>query len=121
MYAMRTIGIDCSDQATWDRWFGDGREAILRNKIPCGLIAGEDDGIFSLESTQKLKEMMEIPNKLYHVIKGVGHLPMLEKGDEVLAILQDFLCNYSGGLVCMDRPAKSVEENEHQTFQVKSK
>ena len=60
--------------------------------------------------------MKEIPDELYHVIKGVGHLPMLEKGDEVLAILHDFLCNYSGGLVCMDRPAKSEEENEHQTF-----
>ena len=100
MYAMHTIGIDCSDQATWDHWFGDSRVASLRNKIRCGLIA---DGIFSLTSTQKLKEMMEIPDELYHVIKGVGHLPVQEKGDEVLAILQDFLCNFSGGLVCMDR------------------
>ncbi len=109
MYAMKTIGIDCSDQPKWTRWLEDGRQAVVGNKIPCALIVGEYDGIFSLESTERLKEMMEIPDKMYHVIKGVGHLPMLEKGEEVLAILQDFLCNFSGSLECVDRTNETVK------------
>lgn len=81
----------------------------MENKIPCALIVGEHDGVFSLESSMRLKEMMEIPDKMYHVIEGVGHLPMLEKGEEVMAIVQDFLCNYSGSLECVDRTNKNHE------------
>lgn len=43
-----------------------------------------------------MKALFEIPDDQYHVIEGVGHIPMLEKGEEVGQILIDFLCLNSG-------------------------
>ena len=43
-----------------------------------------------------MKTLFEIPDDQYHVIEGVGHIPMLEKGEEVGQILIDFLCLNSG-------------------------
>ena len=91
MYAMRTIGLNICDQTVWDGWLENGKQALVENNVPRCLVAGEYDGVFNLTSTQQLKEQFDIPDQLHHVIAGVGHLPMLEKGEEVSMLLQNFL------------------------------
>ena len=99
MYTMRTIGVDTSKQSSWDGWLEGGKEALVGHEIPRALIAGEEDGIFSVDSCKKLKRMFDIPDESFHIVKGSGHLPMLEKPEEVSQILRDFLC--SGALQCI--------------------
>ena len=106
MYAMRTIGSDCSSQSAWKAWLEGGRQALAAANIPCCLVTGEYDGIFSSESSLRFKEMLGVSDDMYHEIEGVGHLPMVEKGDEVAAILRDFLCNNSGELECVERSSR---------------
>lgn len=103
MYAMRTIGINCSDQVAWDRWLEDGRQVVVANKVPRYLVAGEHDGVFDLTSSKKLKELFEIPDDCYYIVRDVGHIPMLEKAEEVGGLLQDFLCQHLGVLESVDR------------------
>ena len=98
MYTMRTIGVDTSSQASWDRWLDEGKEVLVGNNIPRVLIAGEEDGVFNPGNCKKLKEKFEIADECYHVLEGAGHLPMLETPEEVSRILIDFLC--SGELQC---------------------
>lgn len=99
---MRTIGIDCSNQTTWTRWLGDGRQVLIGNNIPRALISGDQDGVFNLKSSEDLKKWFEIPDEAYHVIEGVGNVPMLERGEEVVQIMVDFLCHQSSSLHCLE-------------------
>ena len=96
---MKTIGLDCCNQATWDRWLQDGKETLVGSNVPCALISGEEDNVFNLERSKKLKDMFEVPDSNYHVIKGVGHLPMLERGDEVAEIVKNFLFYHSSKML----------------------
>jgi len=79
---------------------------MAAGSIPCCLVAGEYDGVFSEESSRKLKEMLGVSDEMYHVIEGVGHLPMVERGEEVAAILRNFLCHNSGELECVERSSR---------------
>lgn len=101
MYAMRTIGLDCSNQTTWDHWLDDGKAVLVGHNIPRTLVSGDEDGVFSLESARKLKQRFEIADEHYHVSGETGHLPMLERGEEVAQIVADFLCNSSEVLECI--------------------
>ena len=91
MYTMRTIGLDCSNQATWDHWLQDGRQVLVGSDVPRVLISGDQDGVFNLDSSKLLKEHFEIADEHYHVVEGVGHIPMLERGEEVSQIVVNFL------------------------------
>ncbi len=103
MYTIKTIALDCSDQERWSRWLSEGRTGLVGTKVPCALVAGELDKVFSVEETGKLAKMMKIPKNCYHVIKGAGHLPILEQSEEVSFLLRDFLIRSSGRLQCMNR------------------
>jgi pimeloyl-ACP methyl ester carboxylesterase len=102
---MRTIGRDTSSQSSWDSWLEAGKEAVLQQNIPLAMVVGDEDGVFNTENSKKFKQMFEIPDESYHTLEGVGHLPMLEKAEEVSQILFDFLC--SGLLECVQRPNSS--------------
>lgn len=96
MYTMRTIGRDCSDQDRWDGWLEEGRGALLTEPepgaIPRVLIMGSEDGCFSRDSAEALKQLFRIPDERFHLVEGAGHIPMLEGGgEEVYRILKDFL------------------------------
>lgn len=110
MYMMRTVGLDNSSQAMWDRWLDEGKEALVGNNIPRVLVEGEEDGIFSLESCEKLKKRFEIADDCYHVLEGTGHLPMLDRAEEVSRILIDFLCSGLQALQCVGTKDKNPEE-----------
>ena len=43
------------------------------------------------------------------MLEGVGHIPMLERGEEVAQIVMDFLCFSSGGLLCLTRQSSEPE------------
>lgn len=103
MYTMKTIGLDVSSQASWDRWLEDGRQVLAGKDIPCLLISGDEDGLFSVESAKKLRLRFEMPKEAHLVLEGVGHIPMLERGEEVGQLLIDFLCKSSGTLGVVKR------------------
>lgn len=98
MYAMKVIGNDCSSQEAWSEWLEKGRQALTAAKIPRMMITGDSDGTFSVESVSKVKSILEMPEDCFHVVKDAGHLPMLEKPEEVAQVIRTFLSNYSTGL-----------------------
>jgi len=53
------------------------------------IVHNEFDGFFSLEEAQYLKE--HIPHAKLQIIKGVGHMSLLEKPDEMAQIVAKFL------------------------------
>ena len=92
MYAMRTIGKDCSNQERWDGWLEEARGALMEQDIPCVLIMGSEDSCFSQDAARALKQLFQIPDERFHLVEGAGHIPMLEgSGKEVYRILKDFL------------------------------
>lgn len=92
---MKTIGQDVSSQALWDRWLEDGRQVITGGGVPSLLISGDEDGVFSVASAEKLRRSFEMPKEAHHVLEGVGHIPMLEQGEKVGQLILDFFCNNS--------------------------
>ena len=91
MYVMKVVGLDCSDSARWETWLQEGKEVVVREKIPVVIIAGEGDGVFPPDTCQSLSQFFELPDSSFHVIPGVGHLAMLEKPDAVTSILREFI------------------------------
>ncbi len=112
MYMMKTIGLDCSNQATWNHWLEDGKQVLVGHSIPRALISGDEDGVFPAQSAQTLKRRFEIPDAEFHMLEGVGHIPMLERGEEVAQIIMDFLCLSSGVLECLDRHSRNSSGSE---------
>lgn len=72
----------------------------MGSDVPRVLISGDQDGVFDLDSSKTLKQHFEIANEHYHVVEGVGHIPMLERGKEVSQIVVNFLCQ---SLMCLVR------------------
>ena len=91
MYMMKVILQDCSDQDLWDTWLSDASEILVSANTPRVLICGDDDGIFPLERCNGVKRALQISDECFHVVREAGHLPMIEKPNEVLQILKDML------------------------------
>jgi pimeloyl-ACP methyl ester carboxylesterase len=91
MYVMRVIGSDCSDIVRWSQWLDEGREGIGNDGIIFALIAGEDDGMFSVEDCRQLFNSISQNSNMFHVIKGTGHLSMMEKSESINAIIRDVI------------------------------
>ena len=109
MYVMKVIGNDCSSQESWSEWLEKGKQALKAAKIPRMLISGDSDGIFSVESVTQVKDLFEVPDNSFHIVKEAGHLPMLEKPEEVVQVVRTFLCNQTTCLLCI--PKTEVSEN----------
>lgn len=92
MYMMRVIGTGCSNQDQWTQWLQHGKEGIA-NEIPLMLIIGEEDGVFSTESSSQLVDFFGIDNKMFHVVSGASHLLMLEKPDVINEHITNFIEN----------------------------
>ena len=67
-------------------WTSDGRLGALRR--PALVICGEDDGMVPPENSRQIAA--QIPGARLQLIPQCGHLPMLEKPDEVARLVLDF-------------------------------
>lgn len=95
MFMMKVIGQDIGNQEQWGRWLACGKGAM--EGIPGGLICGEEDGVFSVQSCREAAAYLGIASEGVHVVEGAGHLPMLDHCDEVIRIVMEFLSTLQGG------------------------
>ena len=117
---MKVVGNDCSSQENWSEWLEKGRQALKAAKIPRMLISGDSDGIFSVESVTKAKDLLEVPDDGFHIVKEAGHLPMLEKPKEVVQVVRTFLCNQTTCLLCIPKtevPGSSLIKGDNTADQ----
>lgn len=96
MYVMKVLGADCASQERWDGWLEGGREAIAAGGLATALVCGEWDGVFSVESSHRVKEMFSVGDDAFHVVKEAGHLFMLEKPSALNEIIKTFLTSQAG-------------------------
>jgi pimeloyl-ACP methyl ester carboxylesterase len=67
----------------------DSLDLFLNLEIPTLIIAGEDDQIVPVDSLRAVAQKMKEPRLVE--ISGAGHMPMLEKPDEVASALKAFI------------------------------
>lgn len=60
-------------------------------RLPTLAIAGSEDGSTPPDLVRETAAL--IPGSTFHLIRGAGHLPCVEKPDEFLSVLNDFLKN----------------------------
>lgn len=112
---MKTIGQELSSQTQWDSWLEDGQQVLARKKLPSLLISGDEDGIFSTESAEKLRQTFDIPKEAHHMLEGVGHIPMLEAGEKVSQLMLEFLGTCSSSLKFVKKECKEGQvKQSHQ-------
>ena len=103
MNVMTVLGSDCSSQENWREWLEKGKRALNAAKIPRMMISGDSDGTFSVEDVTKAKYLLEVPDECFLIVKDAGHLPMLEKPEEVAQAVKTFLCNHTTCLLCVKK------------------
>ena len=69
--------------------YANGSEAAKEIDLPSMLIFGELDKMVNLESGKKFSNL--IKNSTTHVIKGCGHMIMIEKAFEMREKILEFL------------------------------
>lgn len=69
--------------------FYDVRPYLTDIKQPTFIIWGEDDPVVPHEHAEKIER--QIPNSQIYKISTCGHIPMLERDQEVAGIIRDFL------------------------------
>ena len=74
-------------RATWPAWSAQDRLETLR--VPTLLVVGEHDRTELAELAERLAR--ELPDARLETIEGAGHLPSLERPDELNRLLLDFL------------------------------
>lgn len=67
----------------------DSLDIFLNLAVPRLIVAGDDDQIVPIESMRAVAQKMEQPR--FVEIHGAGHMPMLEKPDEVATALSAFI------------------------------
>eukprot|EP00731_Ephydatia_muelleri_P026792 Em0018g892a len=94
MYMMKVLAQDCGNQELWGRGLACGKAAM--EGIPGALLCGEEDGLFSVQSCREMAQYLGVASERFHVVKGAGHLPMLDHPEEVIRIVSEFLSSLQG-------------------------
>lgn len=74
-------------QESVSNWTSDGR--LREITCPALVICGEDDGMVPAENSRQIAA--QIPGARLELIPQCGHLPMLEKGEEVARLVLEFV------------------------------
>ena len=69
--------------------YGHGRESAAAVACPSLLVLGSDDLMTPARAGQKLADL--IPDSKTATIPGAGHMMMIERSDDTLNALRDFL------------------------------
>jgi 3-oxoadipate enol-lactonase len=69
--------------------------AVSSLHLPCLVIAGDRDGSTPPDLVRETADI--IPNCEYHLMRGVGHLPMVENADAFAALVLPFLARIGHG------------------------
>jgi pimeloyl-ACP methyl ester carboxylesterase len=69
----------------------DSMELFINLELPAMIIAGREDQIVPIESTRAVAQKMRKPWLVE--ISDAGHMPMLEKPNEVAVALSEFIQN----------------------------
>jgi pimeloyl-ACP methyl ester carboxylesterase len=69
--------------------FYDVRPYLAEIKQPTFIIWGEDDPVVPHEHAEKIER--QIPNSKIYKVSTCGHIPMLEREQEVAAVIREFL------------------------------
>lgn len=64
---------------------------VAMGDIPRICMYGEEDGVFPMATCQEAAKMLGVGKEACHLIKGVGHLCMLEGHEKVTEICQKFI------------------------------
>lgn len=67
----------------------DLKESTARLRIPTMAIVGDEDGATPPDLVRETAEL--VPGSTFHVIRGAGHLPCIEKPAETAKLIADFL------------------------------
>jgi len=67
----------------------DLHDSTARLRIPAVALGGDEDGSTPPDLVRETVEL--IPGGVFHLIRGAGHLPCIEKPDETAKIITDFL------------------------------
>ena len=67
----------------------DLKESTARLRIPTMAIVGDEDGSTPPDLVRETAEM--IPGSSFHIIRGAGHLPCIEKPGETAGLIGQFL------------------------------
>ena len=88
---VRLRGREMTTRLCWKPYMHDPSliHLLPRVKVPTLVIWGENDRIIPPSAGERIAETM--PNTRLEVIAGAGHLPHIEKPDEVIPILQQHL------------------------------
>ena len=67
----------------------DSAELLARINVPALIIAGTTDALIHYSESEKMAQA--IPGARLHLLEGCGHLPSLEKAEEVSALMREWL------------------------------
>lgn len=94
MYMMKVLAQDCGSQELWGQGLACGKAAM--EGVPGALLCGEEDGLFSVQSCREMAQYLGVASQGFHMVKGAGHLPMLDHSEEVIGIVSEFLTSLHG-------------------------
>ena len=88
---VRLRGREMTTRLCWKPYMHDPSliHLLPRVEVPTLVIWGEDDRIIPTNAGERIAEAM--PNARLEVIAGAGHLPHIEKPDQVIPLLQQHL------------------------------
>jgi pimeloyl-ACP methyl ester carboxylesterase len=59
----------------------DRRELLSKITVPALVVAGDQDQIIDLGDARQMADTL--PRAIFHLVSGAGHMPMLEKPEDL--------------------------------------
>eukprot|EP00731_Ephydatia_muelleri_P026767 Em0018g867a len=85
MYMMKVLAQDCGNQELWGRGLACGKAAMEGSLEPFSV--GRRMVSSLCRAAGRLHSTWGVASERFHVVKGAGHLPMLDHPEEVVRIV----------------------------------
>ena len=72
------------------------------------MICGDSDDTFLIENVTRAKNLLEVPDECFHIVKEADHLPMLEKQEEVAQTIRTLICSHTTCILCVKKTVLSA-------------